>query len=101
MSPRLRTVQSTGTTREMYQSRPPQVLAKIPEGANGVRETLKLMRDWVRAFKVDPTIRSKALELIFYIPRYQVAGKVAAVFNFVKSHVRYVPDPTGVEMVHW
>lgn len=77
------------------------MLAQIPEGNQGIRETLKLMRDWVREFKSNPTIRDKAVNLVFYIPRHNLFAKAKAVWNFVRTNIRYVHDPNGVELVHW
>jgi transglutaminase-like putative cysteine protease len=73
----------------------------LPDGPQGIRETLKIMRDWVRAFKADPIIRDKAVNLIMYVGRNDYFGKAAAIYDFVKSNVTYVPDPNGIEMVHW
>lgn len=59
------------------------------------------MRDWVHDFSANPTVRDKAVNLTFYIPRSDYAGKVHAIFDWVKSNIKYIPDPTGIEMVHW
>lgn len=85
----------------MYQARPSQVLASLPDGPDGIRETLKLMRDWVRAQKAELAIREKATNVIAYIPRKAWVSQAAALWGWVKSNIKYVPDPRDVEMLHW
>lgn len=85
----------------MYQARPAQVLASLPEGPEGIRETLKLMRDLVRAGKSRPTIRDRAVNVTMYIPRSAWVRKTQALWSWVKTNVRYVPDINGVETLHW
>lgn len=59
------------------------------------------MRDLVRAGKSRPAIRDKAVNVTFYIPRNAWVKKAQAIWGWVKSNVRYVPDINGVETLHW
>jgi transglutaminase-like putative cysteine protease len=85
----------------MYQQRPAQVLASLPEGPDGIRETLKLMRDLVRAQKSAPSIRDKAVNVTFYIPRNAWIAKARSLWSWVKANIKYIPDIRNVETIHW
>ncbi len=87
----------------MYQGRPTQTLMALPDGPLGTRETLKIMRDLVRGphGKLSPTIRDKAVNLTFYVARSDWAGRARAIWDFVKSNIRYIPDVRGWETVYW
>lgn len=85
----------------MYQQRPPQTLALLSDGVQGVKDTLYIMRDWVRASRADPTIRDKAANLVFYLPNKDWYGQIYNVWRFVKDNIRYIRDVYGVETLHY
>lgn len=76
-----------------------QVLVGIPSGGAGVDDTLRYMSAFVNAFKINPQIRELSLRLIAHLPQKDVMGEVAALFDYVKYHIRYVRDIQGVETV--
>lgn len=82
---------------------PPSVSYKTPEGRNGVRFTLRLMRLLVNSEhgKKNPVIRNKALELVKYIPQKDSFARVRALWNYVKENIKYVKDINEVETVHY
>jgi transglutaminase-like putative cysteine protease len=85
----------------MYQARPAQVLASIPDGQDGIRETLKVMRDWAVAGSQTPAVRDQAVNIVFYIPKGAWVGKAKALWQWVKANIKYIPDPYGTEQLHW
>lgn len=78
-------------------------LAGLPSGRAGTIQTLKYMRDYVRASirSPDQTIRDKATEIYFMyqVPPRKYMREIKALHAFVRDHIRYVKDPVGVEMV--
>ena len=75
------------------------VLLGIPSGAGGVRATLLLMRDLVRTFRSNLTIRSRAAALVQHLPQKAWARQVAELHAFVRDGIRYLRDTNGVEVV--
>jgi transglutaminase-like putative cysteine protease len=76
-------------------------LSTIPDGAAGTRHTLKVMRELVRAGKLDPEIRDLAQAIVAdnAIPAKDWIGEIAALFHFVRAWIRYSLDINGVEVV--
>lgn len=79
---------------------PPQVLMALPEGADGVRATLKIMSALVKSGKKSGAVRQKALELTQSLRQKDRLGEIKALWSFVKNNIRYVRDINGVETVH-
>jgi hypothetical protein len=69
----------------------------LPDGAAGTRETLKQMRELVRAAKLDPVLRHLAQSIIASVPAKDWLGELTALFRFVQSRVRYSLDVNAVE----
>lgn len=76
-----------------------QKLVGIPSGSAGVDTTLRYMAAFVNAYKIHPEIRELSLRLISHLPQKDTAGEVAALFDYVKYHIRYVRDIHNVETV--
>lgn len=72
-------------------------LLAIPEGAAGVRATLKLMRGMVHAAKRDYSTRALSLELVGHLKQKDFLGEVKALHYFVQNKIRYVKDIRGIE----
>ena len=87
--------------RKMYQARPQQTLALIPDGAAGIRETLKVMRDWAVDGSRDQSVREKAVSIIAYIPKNAWVRQAQSLWSWVKQNIRYVRDPFGTEQLHF
>lgn len=69
----------------------------IGNGMLGIFQTLHIMRDLVRRFKIDPEIRQAAVSTIFLTPEKNGASEVEAIFNFVRDNIRYLRDISGIE----
>lgn len=83
----------------LYPARRPMTLARIPSGRAGIKLTLQAMSRLVRAFKKDPGIIEIACSLVRNLPQYDKVGEVKALHAFVRDHIRYTNDVTGVETV--
>lgn len=73
-----------------------RVLA-APAGQAAIDQTLRMMRQFVRAYRIDPIIRMTALQLIALVPERDRIAEIDAVFSFVRDKVRYVCDVLDVE----
>jgi transglutaminase-like putative cysteine protease len=78
---------------------PAFTLESIPDGVAGITETLKRMTALVREYKTDETIYRQARELTRGSLQKDFYGEIAALFDFVQNHIRYVGDVTDVESV--
>ncbi len=74
-------------------------LARAPDGAAGVFHSLRIMRELVRAYRVNPAIIQAATGVIFTTPEKNEAAEIRALFEFVRDHVRYTRDVLGVETI--
>jgi transglutaminase-like putative cysteine protease len=84
----------------LSESAPAQsVLLGIPSGVDGVRTTLRIMRDLVRKHRATLAVREFATRLTQHLPQKDWAGQVRALHEFVRDGVRYVKDVNGVETV--
>ncbi len=66
-----------------------------------MQATLDKMKELVKAGRVNPTIRSKALALTDHIPQKDRMGEIRALFDFVQNEIRYVRDIHDVETLHY
>jgi transglutaminase-like putative cysteine protease len=76
------------------------ILSSIPNGAQGVRATLREMSRIVKAYKSNPQIRELAVNLTANLPPKNWRAEVNAIFCFVRDYIRYVKDIQGVETLH-
>lgn len=78
--------------------KPKQRLIDLPSGRAGVRQTMHIMRDFIRKGKTsDSPIRETVLDLIAKKRQKDFLGEVSAVFRFVRDYIRYVKDINGIE----
>ncbi len=63
-----------------------QIIASGPEG---VYQTLKIMKQLVKAGKKDIVVRSKALELTRSLNQKDWLGEVKNLHRFVRDNIRY------------
>lgn len=79
----------------------PMTLGRIPNGMAGTLETLKKMRQLVRAGKTSPLVRQFTASLIAPIrPQKNYTEMIREIHSFVRDHVAYVKDIRGVETLH-
>lgn len=79
---------------------PPTLLMGIPSGKEGIKVTLRLMRQLTRQGKKSPAVRQLAVELTRNLPQKDWLGEVQAIHKFVRDNIRYVKDIRGVETLH-
>lgn len=75
-------------------------LRAIPNGADGTRATLDIMRQFVRRYKKSLALRNLALSVVEPVlqgTRKNYAAQVRAIHSFVQNHINYVQDINGVE----
>jgi len=72
----------------------------IPSGEAGVKVTLKIMREQVRRWKVDPNIRRLALSIVEQAGQKDYRKEIKLLHAWVRDRIRYVRDINGVETLH-
>ena len=75
-------------------------LMMIPSGKAGIVQTLRFMRDLVKAGKKSQRVREIALNLTADLPPKAWAAEIAALFFFVRDSIRFIGDVTNVETLH-
>lgn len=79
----------------------PAILLTLPDGPDGIRETLKAMRVLVLDGKRQPTVRAAALKAIAGTPEKDFTAEAGALWSWVRQNIRYVRDHTGDEQLHF
>lgn len=74
-------------------------ITTIPNGAAGVRVTLKIMDDIVRRSKENYAIRELTLSLTRDLAPKDWLGEIQAIFDYVQNNIRYVKDIDGIETI--
>lgn len=69
----------------------------LANGFAGVQQTLWHMRRLVREYRTDAAIRRAAMNVLFLVPDRYGEPRAAALFEWVRDHVRYIPDVLDVE----
>lgn len=78
---------------------PALTLRAIPEGVDGIRETLRLMRDLTRAGKKTGPVFFAARDATAAVPQKDWRGEAAALHDWVRDFIRYAGDIRGVEVL--
>lgn len=78
--------------KEFYQQ-----LRALPDGAVGVKRTLKYMRAFTNEAKIMPDVRALAHSIVERVPSKDWAAEVEAIQNWVRSNIRYTFDIAGIE----
>jgi transglutaminase-like putative cysteine protease len=73
------------------------VLSYLDDGYRGMLQTIRVMRDLVRRYRVHPDIRRAATSVLFLTPEREGSTRARALYEWVRDHVRYVPDVLDVE----
>lgn len=74
-------------------------IKNIPEGNEGIRVTVKNMRMLVDEGKKKWKILQIASDVVKGVPERNHKAEVNALFNWVKSNIRFIQDPDGAEML--
>lgn len=74
-------------------------LAGLSPGPAGTRQTLHLMRNYVREFKKNIYIRELAMSLVRNESPKNYPAEAARLYEFVRDQIRYVRDINGVETI--
>lgn len=82
----------------MPQSRPVQLLG-IPDGSEGVRATLEIMRKLALEGRTSGAVRETALGITAALPDEAFGAEIEALHSYVRDAIRYVQDVNEVETV--
>lgn len=85
----------------MYSPPPLQTLLAIPDGSDGVRETLNYMKALANYGKKVGVIRQRASDLLKEVPPKAWLQEVRALWSFVKNNIRYQRDVSNVETLYY
>ena len=80
-----------------YVGAPPSQLLSIRPGSGGVTDTLKLMAQIARQYKVDPLIRQTAARIISVSPEKDDLAEAGTLQDWVRANIRYTGDVLDVE----
>ena len=72
---------------------------RIPDGDNGTKATLELMKKMIETGKKDVNNIQLARQITQRLPEKDKVGEARALFDFVRKNVRYVNDIRGVELL--
>jgi transglutaminase-like putative cysteine protease len=72
-------------------------LQGIPDGIDGTRQTLAIMRRLVRMYRTNPQIRSLAESIIAEVPENDGAAEIDALRVWIRANIRYTQDVNEVE----
>lgn len=89
------------SAKKTVKSRPAVILATIPNGDAGTRETLKIMSEYARASVRNPAqiVRRQAIALLGSLPPRQWVLEMKTLHAFVRDQIRYMKDPHNLELV--
>jgi transglutaminase-like putative cysteine protease len=76
---------------------PPSQLLSIRSGSGGVTDTLKLMAQFAKQYKVDPLVRQTAARAVYSAPEKDDLAEAAALQDWVRANIRYTGDALDVE----
>jgi transglutaminase-like putative cysteine protease len=74
-------------------------LMMIPSGRDGIIETMRQMRRFVREYKKNMQIRSLAMQIVSDVENKRWAEEAKALFHFVRRNIRFTRDINGVETI--
>ncbi len=70
---------------------------RAPGGRASNPYTVGVMRELVKAARIDPVMMNHAISIIHMVPAKDEFAEISALFDFVQNHVRYVRDVAGLE----
>jgi len=74
-------------------------LLGIPAGAEGTRATLRIMRELVREWKIQPRLRQLAKKIVQPCRSKDTRCEVTRIHAFVANKIRFVRDVVDVETI--
>lgn len=74
-------------------------LVPVPSGVAGITQTLREMRDIVRAYRTNLDVRQTAVNLLFLTPAKNELAEVESLFDYSRDNIRYVRDIHDVETI--
>lgn len=81
-------------------AQPAYSLSGIPDGPDGTRQTLAIMRRIVKRYRTDPGIISLAHDIVREVPGKAYSAEAAAIQTWVRNNIRYTQDVYDVETLY-
>lgn len=78
---------------------PPVGYSNIPAGVAGTAETIKAMGQLAVQGSMHPEVVELARSITRHLAPKDYRGEAAALYRWVKQHVRYVQDPRTIEWI--
>ena len=69
----------------------------IPDGPEGIQQTLNVMKGLVRKYKAFLPLRNLAVQMTQHLASKDWRGQVGAVQSWVQRNIRYIKDITDIE----
>lgn len=71
----------------------------LGSGDSAIRNTLELMAKIIRASSQNYYVRRWAEKIVQGVPEKDYQGRVWAIYDFIRRHMRYLRDPHGTELL--
>ncbi len=83
----------------LQQANPPgqYFLSGIPDGVEGTRQTLAVMRQLVRSWRATPLVRGLAEEIVSTVEAKNGAAEIDSLRQWIMQNIRYTQDVNEVE----
>src|SRR5262245_1689608 len=88
-----------GPCEENAQPERQNVLLGLPDGPEGTRATLQIMRQLAKKWRMNPELRKLAENIVAGVPEKDFAGEARALFYFVRDTIRYTQDANESEIL--
>lgn len=89
-----------GDVAELVLMTAPVQRLTIPAGDAGARQTLRIMRRLVRQSLAVPIVRAAITSITTFAGSRDVPEQALRIKRFLEDHIRFLPDPIGVELLH-
>jgi hypothetical protein len=74
--------------------------APLLSGDDGIAQTIALMRHLVDEAQGDANFVRKAIDIVRNVPAFDDFGEARAIFNWVRSNIRFTKDPISKEKLY-
>ncbi len=73
---------------------------EIANGDAGVRQTVEHIANLIRDGVASPTVRAAATAIVGGLSPHEPLEHIYAIREFLSAHIRFLRDPSGVELLH-
>lgn len=72
-------------------------LMGLPDGVEGIRETMRKMRTIQKNYRTSPFVRKLAIDICKNLKQKDYNGEIRAIHAYCRDCIRYIRDVAGVE----